>query len=123
MFVLGLVCAVFNLDKEKLIGIVSRQFGKKDESVLRNAMLAFDAGFAYEVGDLERFAFEHGEAGDGHRISTDGNQMLTAGSSPPGCDTARPIPSPPGRPSWNLFAQSCPSTVASMCRPRMSSRL
>ncbi|MEZ0388738.1 MAG: 2-oxoacid:acceptor oxidoreductase subunit alpha [Verrucomicrobium sp.] len=79
MFVLGLICSVFTLDKEKLVGIVSRQFGKKDESVLRNAMLAFDAGFAYQVGDLEHFAFAHGEAGEGHRISTDGNQMLTAG--------------------------------------------
>src|SRR4051794_35122969 len=33
MFVLGLICAVFSLDKEKLVTIVSRQFGKKDESV------------------------------------------------------------------------------------------
>ncbi len=79
MFVLGLICSVFSLDKEKLVTIVSRQFGKKDESVLRNAMLAFDAGFAYQVGDLEKYAFVHGEADDGHRISTDGNQMLTAG--------------------------------------------
>ena len=79
MFVLGLICSIFSLDKEKLVTIVSRQFGKKDESVLRNAMLAFDAGFAYQVGDLEKYAFAHGEAEDGHRISTDGNQMLTAG--------------------------------------------
>ncbi len=79
MFVLGLICSVFSLDKEKLLTIVTRQFGKKDESILRNAMLAFDAGFAYEVGDLEKYAFVHGEADDGHRISTDGNQMLTAG--------------------------------------------
>jgi 2-oxoglutarate ferredoxin oxidoreductase subunit alpha len=79
MFVLGMVCAVFNLDKEKLVGIVSRQFGKKDESVLRNALLAFDAGFAYQVGDVEKFAFVPGEATNGHRISADGNQMLTLG--------------------------------------------
>ncbi len=79
MFVLGLICAVFGLDKDKLVTIVSRQFGKKDESVLRNALLAFDAGFAYQVGDLEKFAFVPGEASTGHRISADGNQMLTLG--------------------------------------------
>jgi 2-oxoglutarate ferredoxin oxidoreductase subunit alpha len=79
MFVLGLVTAVFNLDKDKLVGIVERQFGKKDESVLRNAMLAFDAGYAYQVGDMQKFMFAPGEADDGHRISTDGNQMLTQG--------------------------------------------
>jgi 2-oxoglutarate ferredoxin oxidoreductase subunit alpha len=79
MFVMGLICAVFNLDREKLVGIIARQFGKKDEQVLRNAMLAFDAGYAYQVGDLDKFFFEHGEAEAGHRISTDGNQMLTLG--------------------------------------------
>ena len=79
MFVLGLICATFRLDKEKLVTIVSRQFGKKDESVLRNALLAFDAGYAYQVGDLEKFAFVPGEAGDANRISADGNQMLSLG--------------------------------------------
>lgn len=79
IFVLGLLCAAFNLDKEKITAILARQFGKKDESVLRNAMLAFDAGFAYQVGDLEKFAFAPGEAGSGHRISSDGNTMLTMG--------------------------------------------
>lgn len=79
MFVMGLICSIFNLDREKLTGIVSRQFGRKDESVLRNAMLAFDAGYAYHAGDLDKFFFEHGEAEAGHRISTDGNQMMTLG--------------------------------------------
>lgn len=80
LFVMGLLCAVFHLDKEKLVGIISKQFGKKDESVLRNALLAFDAGYAYQIGDIEKFALAPGEASDdGHRISTDGNQMLTMG--------------------------------------------
>jgi 2-oxoglutarate ferredoxin oxidoreductase subunit alpha len=79
MFVLGLIVAVFNLDKEKLVGIISRQFGKKDESVLRNALLAFDAGYAYQIGDIEKFVLAPGEADSGHRISTDGNQMLSMG--------------------------------------------
>lgn len=79
LFVLGLIVAMFGLDKEKLVGIIERQFGKKNESVLRNAMLAFDAGFAHQVGDLEKFHFVPGEQSDAKRISTDGNQMLTMG--------------------------------------------
>lgn len=79
IFVLGLLCAVFQLDKEKIIGILSRQFGKKDESVLRNALLAFDAGFAYPVGDITTFNFAEGEHKDPHRISTDGNTIMTMG--------------------------------------------
>jgi 2-oxoglutarate ferredoxin oxidoreductase subunit alpha len=57
IFVLGLLCAEFHLDKDKVVGIPSRQFGKKDESVLRNAMLAYDAGFAYPIGDITTFNF------------------------------------------------------------------
>jgi len=79
MFVLGLLCAVYQLDKEKLAGIVTRQFGKKDESVLRNAMLAFDAGYAYPIGDMGTFNLEEGEHTDEHRISTDGNTIMTMG--------------------------------------------
>lgn len=79
MFVLGLLASAFQLDREKLAGIIAKQFGKKDESVLRNAMLAFDAGYAYEVGDLQKFMFAPGEAKGEHRISSDGNQMLTMG--------------------------------------------
>jgi 2-oxoglutarate/2-oxoacid ferredoxin oxidoreductase subunit alpha len=80
LFVLGLVCGMFSLNRDKLVEIVSRQFGKKDESVLRNALLAFDAGYAYPVGDLEKFAFSPGQQDIGtNRISTDGNQMLTMG--------------------------------------------
>ena len=76
---LGLLCAVFQLDKEKIVGILSCQFGKKDESVLQNASLAFDAGFAYPVGDITTFNFEEGEHKDTHRISTDGNTIMSMG--------------------------------------------
>jgi 2-oxoglutarate ferredoxin oxidoreductase subunit alpha len=79
MFVLGLLCAVYQLDRDKLAGIVARQFGKKDESVLRNAMLAFDAGYAYPIGDIGTFNFEEGEHKDEHRLSTDGNTLMTMG--------------------------------------------
>ncbi len=79
IFVLGLLCAVFQLDKDKVTGILSRQFGKKDESVLRNALLAFDAGYAYPVGDITTFNFEEGEHKDPHRISTDGNTIMSMG--------------------------------------------
>ncbi len=79
IFVLGLLCAVFQLDKDKVVGILSRQFGKKDESVLRNALLAYDAGFAYPIGDITTFNFEEGEHKDANRISTDGNTIMTMG--------------------------------------------
>ena len=82
LFVLGLLCRIFQLDRDKMVEIVKRQFaGKKDDSVLRNAMLAFDAGYAWEVGNVlpDQFRLMPGEAAPGHRLTTDGNQMLVCG--------------------------------------------
>jgi 2-oxoglutarate ferredoxin oxidoreductase subunit alpha len=108
MFVMGLICSVFNLDREKLTGIVARQFGKKDEQVLRNAMLAFDAGYAYQVGDLEKFFFEHGEAEAGHRISTDGNQMMTLGLLAAGVRYGAAYPITPWSPIMETLRSELP---------------
>lgn len=81
LFVLGLIASIFHLDREKLTAIISRQFGRKDESVLRNAMLAFDAGAAWPVPDLEKenFRFKPGHRQEEHRLTTDGNQALVCG--------------------------------------------
>lgn len=81
MFVLGLLSQVFQLNVEKLKGIIERQFGKKKEDVLRNAMLAFDSGFAYQIGDVAklRYHFHPGHSKDEHRLTTDGNQLMACG--------------------------------------------
>ena len=81
MLVLGLLTRIFHLDKEKLVEIIARQFKGKNESILRNAMVAFDAGFAYEVGEVSAgdYRIDAGKSKDTNRIATDGNQMLTCG--------------------------------------------
>lgn len=81
MYALGLICSIFALDREKLAHIIENQFKGKHESVLRNAMLAFDAGYAYSLGDILDVAFEmeHGRMNQGDRVATDGNTALTLG--------------------------------------------
>lgn len=81
IFVLGLLTNLFGLNREKLVTIIEAQFKRKHESVLRNAMLAFDSGYAYEIGKIHdhNYEFEPGEAGEGNRITTDGNTALTYG--------------------------------------------
>jgi len=79
LFTLGLVVTIFNLDRDKLAEIIERQFGRKGEDVLRNAMLAFDSGHAYQTGDLGKFSLEMGTNEDKDRIATDGNMALTYG--------------------------------------------
>ena len=81
IFVLGLLTNLFDLNREKLVKIIEAQFKRKHESVLRNALLAFDSGYAYDTGDVlgKSYAFEPGEAVEENRITTDGNTALTYG--------------------------------------------
>lgn len=85
IFVMGLLCAVYQLDREKLSEIMARKFGKKSEDILRNAMLAFDAGYAWPVHDIEHMPMQPGENEGEQRISTDGNTMLALGLIAGGC--------------------------------------
>lgn len=81
LFVLGLVTQIFKLNKEKIVSLVERQLGRKSEDILRNAMLAFDAGFAYPVGDLMglEFSLQEGKLLGADKVTTDGNTALTLG--------------------------------------------
>jgi len=81
IFVLGLVTQLFKLDKAKLTALIERQLGRKGEDVFRNAMLAFDAGFAYPIGDFlgQQFLLGEGAHSGDDKVTTDGNNALTLG--------------------------------------------
>jgi 2-oxoglutarate ferredoxin oxidoreductase subunit alpha len=85
LFVLGTLCAVYRLDRDKLVEIISRKFRGKAEDVLRNALLAFDAGYTWPVHDIHHMPFMPGENEGANRISTDGNTMLSLGLIAGGC--------------------------------------
>ena len=85
IFVLGVVCSVYKLDRENLAEIIGRKFRGKPEDILRNAMLAFDAGFAWPVHDIDHMPFAPGENEEANRLSTDGNTMLGLGLIAGGC--------------------------------------
>ncbi len=81
IFVLGLVTQMFKLDREKIVGLISKQFGGKSEDILRNALLAFDAGYAYPIGNLlgEDFVMQEGRGAQVDKVTTDGNTALVMG--------------------------------------------
>lgn len=81
IMVLGLVAQIFQLNREKLSTLIEKQFGRKGEGVFRNAMLAFDAGYAYAVGDLlgGDFDLKEGTGAKEGKMTTDGNTALTYG--------------------------------------------
>jgi len=81
MFVLGLLSRLFTLDLGKIRGLITERFGNKDQGVLRNALLAFDGGYAYPVDSVLKRYYQF-EAATEHRhvqITMDGNQAIAYG--------------------------------------------
>ena len=85
IYVLGLIARIFDLDGQKLGALIKERFGGKNEDVVRNAMLAFDAGYAWPQNNLRdlffRFeAVDRAIAATGRpQVTMDGNMALAYG--------------------------------------------
>ena len=81
IYVLGLLARMFDLDIPKLTQLIKERFGGKNEDIVRNALLAFDAGYAYPAENL-RYRLEKPAtpmAGARPQVTTDGNTALAYG--------------------------------------------
>jgi 2-oxoglutarate ferredoxin oxidoreductase subunit alpha len=80
MFTLGLLAQIFALDVEKLEKLIAERFRGKDESIVKNALMAFHAGYGHHLGEvLETFKFIPAKERIGHQVTMDGNQALAYG--------------------------------------------
>src|SRR5687767_5790759 len=80
IYTLGLLAKIFDLNVTKLKALITERFGGKDQSVLNNAMSAFEAGYSYSVGNLlETFQFVEGQKRAGHQVVMNGNEALAYG--------------------------------------------
>jgi 2-oxoglutarate ferredoxin oxidoreductase subunit alpha len=80
IFALGLVAKIFDLNVPKLERLISERFGGKDESVVKNAMMAFHAGHGYSLGNiLETFQFVESKNRAGQQVVMTGNEALGYG--------------------------------------------
>jgi len=80
IFALGLIAKMFDLNIPKLEKLVGERFAGKDESILKNALAAFHAGYAYSLGNLiETFQFMESQKRSGHQVVMNGNEALAYG--------------------------------------------
>ena len=80
IYALGLLARVFDLNVPKLEQLVAERFTGKDESIVRNALAAFRAGYAYNAGNLfETFQFSESRKRDGRQVVMNGNEALGYG--------------------------------------------
>ncbi len=84
IYVLGLLSRMFDLDVPKLTQLIHERFGGKNEDIVRNALLAFDAGYAYPAENLRQclYCLEKSTAPSVDarpQVTTDGNSALSYG--------------------------------------------
>ncbi len=82
IFALGLLCRLFDLEVAKMTKLITEKFGKFGDDVIRNTMLAFDAGYAWPADNIRDiyFKLKPAKSDSGHpQITTDGNTALTMG--------------------------------------------
>src|ERR1700732_1569448 len=82
IFVLGLLASIFRLNADKLKALIRERFGGKDESVVNTAITAFQAGYAYPVGNVLTHLYEfepNPRKSERAQVTMDGNQALAYG--------------------------------------------
>ncbi len=80
IYSLGLIARMFDLNVAKLEKLIHERFGGKDESIVKNALAAFHAGYSYSVGNIiETFRFVDSEKKDRHQVVMNGNEALAYG--------------------------------------------
>src|SRR5436190_218154 len=80
IFSLGLIAKMFDLNVPKLEKLIHERFGGKDESIVKNALSAFHAGYSYSVGHLiETFKFADSQKKDRHQVVMNGNEAMAYG--------------------------------------------
>lgn len=81
MYALGLVAKMFDLNIPKLETLITERFGSKNkESILKNSLLAFHAGYSYSLGNLlETFKFLEGHKKGIRQVVMNGNEAIAYG--------------------------------------------
>ena len=80
IFSLGLVARMFDLNTAKLEKLVAERFAGKDESIVKNALAAFHAGYGYSFGNVtDLFQFTESQQQGKTQVVMNGNEALAYG--------------------------------------------
>jgi 2-oxoglutarate/2-oxoacid ferredoxin oxidoreductase subunit alpha len=106
----GLVSALFGLDRDQLARLLQERFGRKGEDVVAKNLAALDAGIRYveeHIPARDRFAVEPGTPNQ-EVIVVNGNQALALGSIAGGCRNYFGYPITPATDIMEFLAAELP---------------
>jgi 2-oxoglutarate ferredoxin oxidoreductase subunit alpha len=111
IFVLGLLGRIFQLDVVKVTNLVKERFGGRAEDIVRNALLAFDAGYAYPADNIRDCFFRFDgvpRASSRPQVTMDGNQALALGLIAAGVRYGAAYPITPWSPIMETLRSELP---------------
>jgi 2-oxoglutarate ferredoxin oxidoreductase subunit alpha len=80
IFALGLIARIFDLNIPRLEALIHERFGGKDETIVKNALAAFHAGYGYSIGNLlQTFQFVEARHKGRVQVVMNGNEALGYG--------------------------------------------
>ena len=80
IYALGLIAKMFDLNIPKLEKLITERFTGKDQSIVKNALSAFHAGYSHSLGGvLETFKFVDSKGKGGHQVVMNGNEAIAYG--------------------------------------------
>jgi 2-oxoglutarate ferredoxin oxidoreductase subunit alpha len=80
IYSLGLIARMFDLNVPKLEGLIHERFGGKDQSIVKNALAAFHAGYGHDIGGLiETYRFKEAQNKGRSQVVMNGNESLAYG--------------------------------------------
>lgn len=105
----GVVGALFDLDRDVLRGLLTQKFARKGEDVVAKNLQALEAGYAYVKENLSSATF-HVAAGDRDdtRMLLNGNQALSLGFLAAGCNFFAGYPITPASDVMEFMAAELP---------------
>ncbi len=126
IYALGLLARMFDLDVPKLEQLISERFKGKDTSVVKNALIAFHAGYGYSIGSLtDTYALAETKKRGRAQVVMNGNEAIAYGLIAAGVRFGAAYPITPWSdvmeilrrelPKYGGMFVQCEDEIASIC--------
>lgn len=106
MWVLGLLCAMYDLDRAGVQDSIAKRFGKKGEAVIRKNLDLFNDGYDWTLAHMQQRFRVPAEPRTGPTVVMNGNQALAMGVMAAGIEVCSMYPITPATSASHFLANA-----------------